>query len=57
VELSCKDYKCDPCTYPNCQRYKRGELIEGADKKNFKIKTVELKKTDDLDKVFGGSEE
>src|SRR4030042_393005 len=23
VELSCKDLKCFPCTYPNCQRYVR----------------------------------
>jgi hypothetical protein len=23
IELSCKDTKCSPCTYPNCQRYAR----------------------------------
>ena len=23
IELSCASTKCDPCTYPNCQRYVR----------------------------------
>ena len=25
IELSCKDTKCSPCTYPNCQRFARYE--------------------------------
>ncbi|NYT12703.1 MAG: hypothetical protein GKC03_09210 [Methanomassiliicoccales archaeon] len=29
VELSCKDRKCDPCTYPNCSRFVR---LEGLSK-------------------------
>ncbi len=40
VELSCTEKKCDPCTYPNCQRYKR----ELKGKKVFNVKTVELKR-------------
>lgn len=23
LELACKEKKCDPCTYPNCQRFAR----------------------------------
>jgi hypothetical protein len=23
IELSCASKQCDPCTYPNCQRYVR----------------------------------
>ncbi len=23
IELSCASQNCDPCTYPNCQRYVR----------------------------------
>lgn len=41
VELSCKDRKCSPCTYPNCQRFVR----ESAQRKKapFKVKVTEVK--------------
>lgn len=38
VELSCAERKCNPCTYPNCQRFER----EVSKKKSFKMKVVEL---------------
>jgi len=28
IELSCASQNCDPCTYPNCQRYVR-EMPKG----------------------------
>lgn len=52
VELACSEKQCDPCTYPNCQRYKR----EVLDKKKFKVKTMELKKSEDLSGIFEGGE-
>jgi hypothetical protein len=48
VELSCADKKCNPCTYPNCQRYKR----ELKGKKLFNVKTTELKKTEEGEKTI-----
>jgi len=39
VELSCKDKKCNPCTYPNCQRFKR----EVKGKKMFKVRSTEIR--------------
>lgn len=40
VELSCKDKKCSPCTYPNCQRFAK---ISGKGKAPFKVKVTEVK--------------
>lgn len=40
VELSCKDKKCSPCTYPNCQRFAR---LSGREKAPFKVKVTEVK--------------
>jgi len=50
VELSCKDKKCNPCTYPNCQRFKRGVKA----KKTFKVKSTELKDTGEAKQVVEG---
>ncbi len=50
VELSCKDKKCNPCTYPNCQRFKRGD----KGKKTFKVKSTELKDTEKAKQVVEG---
>ena len=43
IELSCKDEKCSPCTYPNCQRYAR-EAMQGKKKAPFKVKVTEIEK-------------
>jgi hypothetical protein len=40
VELSCKDEKCSPCTYPNCQRFARA--ASDKKKKPFKVKVTEV---------------
>lgn len=40
VELSCKDEKCSPCTYPNCQRFARAAYEKK--KKPFKVKVTEV---------------
>lgn len=40
VELSCKDKKCSPCTYPNCQRFARA--ASDKRKKPFKVKVTEV---------------
>ncbi len=41
IELSCKDKKCSPCTYPNCQRFAREA---GKGKKPFSVKVTEIEK-------------
>ncbi|HJX04922.1 MAG TPA: hypothetical protein VJ489_03795 [Thermoplasmata archaeon] len=41
IELSCKDEKCSPCTYPNCQRFARETLKK---KVPFKVKVTEIEK-------------
>jgi len=41
IELSCKDVKCSPCTYPNCQRFTREAL---KNKAPFKVKVTEIEK-------------
>ena len=41
IELSCKDEKCSPCTYPNCQRFSREALKKKAP---FKVKVTEIEK-------------
>jgi hypothetical protein len=45
IELSCKDIKCSPCTYPNCQRFAR-EAQKG--KKPFKVKVTEIEKGEEV---------
>ena len=39
LELSCADRHCDPCTYPNCQRFSR----ELGKKKPFTTKMFEVR--------------
>jgi hypothetical protein len=46
VELSCKDVKCSPCTYPNCQRFARA--ASDAKKKPFNVKVTEVKADKDV---------
>jgi hypothetical protein len=41
IELSCKDEKCSPCTYPNCQRFAREVQKKKAP---FKVKVTEIEK-------------
>lgn len=41
IELSCKDKKCSPCTYPNCQRFAK-EM--GRRKAPFSVKVTEIEK-------------
>jgi hypothetical protein len=41
IELSCRDKKCSPCTYPNCQRFVRES---GKRKKPFSVKVTEIEK-------------
>jgi hypothetical protein len=41
IELSCKDKKCSPCTYPNCQRFAREAQKKKAP---FKVKVTEIEK-------------
>jgi hypothetical protein len=41
IELSCKDKKCSPCTYPNCQRFAKET---GKGKRPFKVKVTEIEK-------------
>jgi hypothetical protein len=41
IELSCKDKKCSPCTYPNCQRFAK---VTGQGKRPFKVKVTEIEK-------------
>ncbi|GEM_PF-920342 len=53
IELSCKDKKCNPCTYPNCQRF-ASEKLQGKKKAPFKIKVTELQKDTDVKKVLSG---
>jgi len=53
IELSCKDKKCNPCTYPNCQRF-ASEKLQGKKKAPFKVKVTELQKDMDVKKVLSG---
>jgi len=52
IELSCKDKKCSPCTYPNCQRFASGSL-QGRKKAPFKVKITEIEKGTDVSKLLG----
>ena len=51
VELSCKDEKCSPCTYPNCQRFARADA-QTRKKVPFKVKVTEIEKGADVKKVI-----
>ncbi len=51
IELSCKDKKCNPCTYPNCQRF-AAEKMQGKKKAPFKIKVTELQKDTEVKEVL-----
>lgn len=42
VELACKEKKCNPCTYPNCQRFVR----EAKKKARFTTPLFELSRED-----------
>ena len=51
IELSCKDKKCSPCTYPNCQRFSK-EVLQARKKAPFKVKVTEIKKDKDAKQVM-----
>jgi len=51
IELSCKDHKCSPCTYPNCQRFAVGAL-QSKKKAPFKVKITEIEKGADVKKAL-----
>lgn len=51
IELSCKDKRCNPCTYPNCQRF-ASEKMQGKRKAPFKVKVTELQKDTDAREVL-----
>lgn len=51
VELSCKDKKCSPCTYPNCQRFAKAS--QTMKKAPFKVKVTEIEKGTDVSKLLG----
>ncbi len=41
VELSCDDTSCNPCTYPNCQRFIRDtHLRDGTTSKKPKVRRI-----------------
>ncbi len=50
IELSCKDEKCSPCTYPNCQRFAREALKKKAP---FKVKVTEIEKGKEVQSLLG----
>jgi len=50
IELSCKDEKCSPCTYPNCQRFAREALKKKAP---FKVKVTEIEKGWEVQSLLG----
>ncbi len=47
LELACADRHCDPCTYPNCQRFSR----ELGKKKPFTTKMFEVRPMEKKGKV------
>ena len=49
IELSCKDKKCSPCTYPNCQRFARETLKKKAP---FKVKITEIEKGKEVESLL-----
>lgn len=51
IELSCKDKKCSPCTYPNCQRF-AAEAMQAKKKAPFKVKVTELAEGKDVKKLL-----
>ena len=40
IELSCDVTACDPCVYPDCQRYRRNENLFGKGQKRPKITKI-----------------
>ena len=50
IELSCKDQKCSPCTYPNCQRFAREAQKKKAP---FKVKVTEIEKGKEVQSLLG----
>jgi hypothetical protein len=50
IELSCKDKKCSPCTYPNCQRFAKEALKKKAP---FKVKVTEIEKGKEIESLLG----
>ncbi len=50
IELSCKDEKCSPCTYPNCQRFAREAQKKKAP---FKVKVTEIEKGKEVQSLLG----
>lgn len=51
IELSCKDKKCSPCTYPNCQRF-AAEALQSKKKAPFKVKVTEIERGADVKEVM-----
>lgn len=51
IELSCKDKKCSPCTYPNCQRFAT-EALQSKKKAPFKVKVTEIERGADVKEVM-----
>jgi hypothetical protein len=51
IELSCKDKKCSPCTYPNCQRF-AAEALQSKKKAPFKVKITEIERGTDVKMVM-----
>ncbi len=51
IELSCKEKKCSPCTYPNCQRFAKET---GNGKKPFKVKVTEIEKGKEVQSLLSG---
>ena len=49
IELSCKDEKCSPCTYPNCQRFAREAQKRKAP---FKVKVTEIEKDKEVQSLL-----
>ena len=49
IELSCKDEKCSPCTYPNCQRFAREAQKKKAP---FKVKVTEIEKDKEVQSLL-----
>ena len=56
IELSCKDWKCSPCTYPNCQRFARStpkkKPFETRMTKMFEVKKPLATPNDTRDRIL-----
>jgi len=51
IELSCSNVQCQPCTYPNCQRFVR-EKKEKPIAKGVRAVTTELKVDKHLSEIL-----